>query len=336
LSKPNFSPEEIKNSYDLCGKIAASSRSSFYWAFSLLPPVQRRSISAIYAFARLLDDWGEAKVESEREASAWKALFGDEAVVENHQSDPKFSGIALTSDPARVRPGEERPRRENQYASSASLNEIDLVGPALLDTIDRFQIPVQYFHELIDAVAGDRVPSRIICDEIELDKYCYGVAGTVGLICIRLWAGDERKVFNAACCCGRAFQITNILRDVKEDAERSRIYVPTTLLDQFNIDQGDWLRGAPPEGWTAAVEQLIDKARKDYLAGWSVFDAVDNAGRRMFSLIWHSYRYLLEQIASDPEVVWRRRERLSRLQKLTLYGLHAFTPCFPARNMIDG
>jgi 15-cis-phytoene synthase len=203
---------------------------------------------------------------------------------------------------------------------------------ALSDTILRFAIPSQYLHEIVEGVAFDLTSPFFIANREQLDRYCYLVASAVGLACLSIWDGNRPEMHPAAIDCGRAFQLTNILRDVKEDRERGRIYVPLDLLAAKNVDSDQWRQGVPSGDWKAAIQTIIEWARTAYRSGWHVQDSLDNDGQRMFSLMWHTYHRLLERVASDLDAVWVRRVRLTRIEKTTLYLQHALTPLYRLRN----
>lgn len=286
-------------------------------------------MEALYAFARLVDDWADDKTETVIQASYWRSLVEDrefiqsidlvdgEIVHQNHFNPLQafralggMHGIKLRS-------------------LGLESNIIDLgIHPALHDTIRLFEIPKQYLLDLISRAADDRESDVHISELSDLESYCYGVASTIGLSCIRIWGGDERAVFDAAVACGHAFQFTNIIRDLREDALLGRIYIPQAWLNEFSIDTGSWQTGKPTGDWKRPIERLIEIARQRYELGWQVYAALDPSGQRMFSLIWHNYRELLEKIASDLDTVWQRRVRLSRANKLKLYASHAITPWF--------
>jgi len=263
-------------------------------------------MAALYAFSKLVDDWGDTNAQSSDVNQAidwhnWIDACGNGSVNPTHSSPFPMGTLP-------------------DACSSIQL--------ALANTIDRFAIAKQHLHEIVDGVAFDLTNPFSIEDREQLDRYCYLVASAVGLACLSIWEGNQPEVHPAAIDCGRAFQLTNILRDIKEDRERGRIYVPLDLLVAHDVDIERWRSGQTSGDWQAALLTMVERAREAYRSGWHVYAALDNDGQRMFSLMWHTYRQLLERVASDLDAVWVRRVRLTRFEKTTLYLKHAFTPWY--------
>jgi phytoene synthase len=188
------------------------------------------------------------------------------------------------------------------------------VFPALAASVQEFAIPSELLVELVDGVMLDldhQPPENWQATE----HYCYLVASTVGLACTHVWKRSDAVPVQAAIECGYAFQITNMLRDVAEDARWGRIYLPRDELARFGVDTRKWLRGQPDGDWQALVDDAVARADKYYEAGWLTIDSLTPDSKRMFSLIWHSYRELLRQVACQKERIWTRRISLSRFQK---------------------
>jgi len=292
----------LERSYRDCQKIASSSGSNFFRSFYLLRPDRRRGMMALYAFARVVDDWGDDTSDSPvaNQGTEW------------HDWIDTCRASSLDVPKSR----------------QSSFKKFDSIRLALADTIDRFSMPIQYLHDLVDGVASDLIGNVSISDREQLDRYCYLVASSVGLACLSIWGGNGTDVDEAAIHCGIAFQLTNILRDVREDGERGRIYVPADLMFAHNVDPERWRAGQPDGDWRAVLETLVGWARIEYRSGWNVFDALDVDGQRMFSLMWESYRRLLERIANNLDTVWERRVCLTRFEKTSLYLKHAVTPWY--------
>ncbi len=292
----------LERSYRDCTRIASCSGSNFYRSFYLLRPDRRRGMMALYAFARIVDDWGDdiSKAPESTQGAEWHDW------IDACQKNSLVVSKSLQS----------------------AFEKCESIRIALADTIDRFSIPYQYLHDIVDGVSSDLVGSVSIANREQLDRYCYLVASSVGLACLSIWGGKGTDVDEAAIDCGIAFQLTNILRDVREDGERGRIYVPTDLMVAHNVDPERWKAGQPDGEWRAVLETLVDWARIEYRSGWSVCDALDMDGQRMFSLMWESYRRLLERIANNLDEVWKGRVCLSRFEKTSLYLKHAVTPWY--------
>jgi phytoene synthase len=267
-------------------------------------------MAALYAFAKLVDDWGDSQASTSHSNQA----------IDWHQ------WINACCEPAN-----DSSQRET-FPIGNIPSDCRTIQLALSDTILRFAIPPQYLHEIVDGVTFDLTNPFSIADREQLDRYCYLVASAVGLACLSIWDGNQPEVHPAAIDCGRAFQLTNILRDVKEDRDRGRIYVPLDLLAAHDVDLELWRQGKPSGDWKSALQTMVEWARTGYRSGWRVQAALDSDGQRMFSLMWQTYHRLLERIASDLDAVWVRRVRLTRLEKTTLYLQHALTPCYRRRS----
>jgi 15-cis-phytoene synthase len=291
----------VADSYRNCKRIASESRSNFCWAFSLLRPEKQRGMYALYAYARLVDDWADSSNDSKMSESKWHTF------VERCAQDTSSSVSAAAQDLG---------------------SQVELIAFALSDMIKRFKVPVQYLHEIIEGVAFDLQPEVFIQDEVELDRYCYLVASSVGLVCLSIWGCHETAPQEAAIACGQAFQITNILRDVREDAQRGRVYIPRTLFEKYGISVDDWKASRPSGNWKTMVDELGSRASHWYRQGFCVMPSLDIDSQRMFSLMWKTYSKLLDRIRKDPDEIWRRRIRLSRLEKTQLFIQHAISPCF--------
>ena len=206
----------VAASYAECNRIARAARSSFYLAFFGLRKEKRNALCALYAFMRLVDNVSDepGDVDSKRRGLArWRALL-DEAV--------------------------------------AGRTEGHAILPALADTIARFEIPTRYFHDLILGAEMDlTVGSYATFDR--LSEYCYRVAGTVGLTCLHVFGFRDPRAPDLAERLGLAFQLTNIIRDVRTDFEMGRVYLPQEDLDRFGCSATESARTAD-----AAARELLD------------------------------------------------------------------------------
>src|SRR5579872_4864945 len=198
---------ELERSYEYCKHVAKTQARNFYYSFTVLPPEKRAAMCAVYAFMRYSDD------------------ISDEAALTAGKHDQM----------RRWREALDR-AFEGDYGDSPIL-------PAFHDTTQRYAIPKRFFYELIDGAEMDLTRTRYETFD-DLYGYCYHVASVVGFVCIHIWgfAGGE-STYAPAEACGVAFQLTNILRDVKEDAERGRIYLPLEDLRRFDYSEEDLLRG---------------------------------------------------------------------------------------------
>jgi len=291
-----------------CERIARTSGSNFYRSFSLLRPEKRRAMLALYAYARVIDDLGDEPKRSQ-----------------DGMGSNKGTGVF---EPISLHAWIDNLANDNPELKNGCGGELSNIRLALRDAVQRFEIQLERLHEMIEGVAMDQVDHVRILDRAALDHYCYLVASSVGLACLSIWRGDTTRLKDAAIDCGIAFQLTNILRDVAEDAKQNRIYIPADLLESYKIDQAAWLDCAPNGDWVAMLRSQIERAKALYLSGWEICQALDSDGQRMFSLMWHTYHHLLLKIESEIESVWTHRMQLGRFEKVQLYFQHAITPSY--------
>ncbi len=268
----------IDASYAECNRIARASRSSFYLAFFGLRKEKRNALCALYAFMRLVDNVSDepGDIESKRLGLArWRALL-DEA------SSGRTEGHAIL--------------------------------PALADTITRFEVPTRYFHDLILGAEMDlTVASYATFDR--LSEYCYRVAGTVGLTCLRVFGFRDPRAPDLAERLGLAFQLTNIIRDVQADHEMGRVYLPLEDLARFGIREQD-LRGP----LTPAIRDLLafsaDRAWRFYEEGTPLVAQVDPDSRATLWALIRTYSTLLARIEERGFDVFSSRVSLSSAEKI--------------------
>jgi phytoene synthase len=187
-------------------------------------------------------------------------------------------------------------------------------------------MPLELLEDLVAGVAMDLQPVRLM-EWSDVDRYCYHVASTIGLACTSIWQADESLPLQQAIDCGLAFQMTNILRDLREDAARNRIYVPLAELERYGCDVESWLAGAPRGNWPELVSSVIERTRALYASGARTIDHLPQPGARMFALMWSSYRQLLETVDRQKAFLWtNRRVRVTSGQQLKLFAKALVTP----------
>jgi squalene synthase HpnC/squalene synthase HpnD len=287
--------EIIETSYAACHQIARAARSNFYYAFYLLPKPKRDGLAALYAFMRLVDDVadeGNDLSTKQRGLAKWRAALDQALTGTGHESAPN-SALAPQSWP--------------QGAAE--------VLPALVDTMRRFYMPARYLHDLISGAEMDLTINNYSTFE-RLKEYCYRVAGTVGLTCTHVFGFTDSRALDLAEKLGLAFQLTNIIRDVHEDAELGRIYVPDEDLARYNVSRKDFSNHEA----TLAVRELLrfeaDRAWQMYEQGAELLDLVDADSRGTLWLLVHTYNALLARIESLDFAVFGERVRLSKAEKM--------------------
>ena len=284
---------DLAASYKFAADAVKQSGSSFSRAFLVLSREQRLAFYAVYAFMRFCDDVSDSdeSVESKREGlRRWRALL-DEAAGDS-QGTGEISHDARTA----------------------------LILPAFQDTLRRYSIPAQYFHWIIDGTEMDLYTSR--CETFEdLYKYCFHVASAVGLVCLRIFGfreDEKEQAEKLAEKCGVAFQITNILRDIREDAERGRIYLPLEDMRRFKYTEDDLKNGVVNENFLALMRFEAERARLYYGEAGKLLPLVTPASRPSLWVMMEVYSRLLDRITDSGFDVFQRRVRLSRGEKTSI------------------
>ena len=188
---------------------------------------------------------------------------------------------------------------------------------ALGDAAHVFDIPVSYFEEVIDGVESDLTKTRF-ADFSELRTYCYKVASVVGLICIEIFGYRDPTAREYAVDMGIALQLTNILRDLKEDAERDRIYIPQEDLNRFGYSEDDLMRGVVDERFRSLMKYQADRARSYYQSSRPLFDLIEPESRACLRLLHTAYGAILDRIEAYGFDVFSQRVGLSVREKLTM------------------
>lgn len=255
--------EPLRASYRFCGELSRREARNFYYSFLLLPPALRRSMCALYAFMRHTDDLADEPGSVDAQRLALDGWRGD--------LEETLSGRLKTSWPG---------------------------FPALADTVERHGIPQRYLEEVIDGVAMDLEP-RPFATFDDLYGYCYRVASAVGLCCIHIWGyeSDGGRAEELAEACGVALQLTNILRDVREDARRGRIYLPQEDLERFGVRPEELSLDRPGDRVRALFEFEGRRAYNYYEKAAPLSGLVAPVGRPVLATIAGIYRALLDEIA---------------------------------------
>ena len=284
---------DLAASYKFAAATVKRSGSNFSRAFLVLPKEQRLAFYAVYAFMRFCDDVSDSdeSVESKREGLRRCRALLDEAAGETRVSAEKL--------------------RDDRTS---------LILPAFRDTLLKYSIPSQYFHWIIDGTEMDLDAGR--CETFEnLYKYCFHVASAVGLVCLRIFGVREDKKEQAeklAEQCGVAFQLTNILRDLREDAERGRIYLPLEDLRRFKYTEDDLRKGIVNENFLALMRFEADRARFYYDEARKLLPLVIPDSRPSLWVMMEVYSRLLDRMIERGFDVFQRRVRLGRCEKISI------------------
>jgi 15-cis-phytoene synthase len=289
---------QLAAAYATCRAIARDSATNFYYAFLALPQEKRNAICAVYAFMRHADD---------------------------------------ICDDAAVPFGERRGKLADWLGAAhrvfAGQPHDDAVLFALADAQRRFKIPVELFDQLvagtamdldIDAAAGDANAPAVLCQTFEdLYRYCYHVASVVGLVCIRIFGYRDPAAESLAEKCGVAFQLTNIIRDVREDAQMGRIYLPAEDLARFalspaGLSEQSLRNGFQPALYRPLLEFQASRARDFYSAAGELMKLIDEESRPALWVLVEIYRRVLEKITRQNYDVFTQRVQLGRVEKLSI------------------
>ena len=304
MSVAQAPPADLVAAFNDCTRLARRTGKNFYWSFLTLPADQRRDMGALYAFMRVTDDLGDdpaEPIDRRRLAVAdWR----------------ERTGAALAGEP--IAPA----------APHAA------VLTAFADIARRRGIPSELPRDVIDGVAADLAgppaspgrPQAFFTTAAELDDYCYHVAGAVGLCCLHVWGcrdidGEARE---PALACGRAFQRTNILRDLAEDAAAGRVYLPNETLVRFGLEPADLL--GPPgddardgESVRDRLARMLrcetDRTRREYAAAEPLFGFVSPHGRGVLRAMTTIYGDLLDRIEAAGVGVFDQRVRVPAWRK---------------------
>ncbi len=261
-----------------CSRRAAESGSSFYYSFRLLPPPRRSAITALYAYCREVDD------------------------VVDEVSDPNV---------ARVKLAWWRTEVDAIFTGSAQ----HPVAIALAKAVDRYGITRANLQTVIDGMQMDLEKVRYV-DFAELETYCDHVAGVVGLMSATIFGYQHASTLVYARKLGVAFQLTNIIRDVGEDARRGRIYLPQDELARFGVVPSDVLRARASPAFVELMRFQTERARAWYDAAFAALPDRDRHAQRAGLAMAAIYRTLLDEIARDGYRVLDRRIALTPLRKL--------------------
>ena len=265
-----------------CQEKASSSGSSFYYSFMFLPPERRQAITALYAFCREVDD----------------------VVDECHDLQVAQTKLDWWRNEVRQVYG-----GQPQHP----------VGQALKDVIQRFPLPMEQLLEVIDGMQMDLNQTRYL-DWKALNLYCYRVASVVGLLSAEIFGYTNRQTLKYAHDLGLAFQLTNIIRDVGEDARRGRIYLPVDELQRFNVPARQILDAKHSDNFRELMAFQAARARQLYDQAFAQLPAEDRKAQRPGLIMAAIYRTLLDEIEADGFQVLDRRTSLTPLRKIWIAG----------------
>jgi phytoene synthase len=265
---------------DYCQQKAAASGSSFYYSFLFLPPERRRAITALYAFCREVDD----------------------AVDETSDESVARTKLAWW---------------RKEVAAMLSGAPTHPVTKALLPHLATYALDGKHLMAIIDGMEMDLNQTRYL-DYPALKRYCWHVASVVGILSASIFGATRPETLAYAERLGLAFQLTNIIRDVGEDARKGRIYLPVNELQQFGVTAADLLNARHNESFEKLMAFQAERAQKTYDEAFALLPKEDRRAQRPGLIMASIYRTLLTEIEDDKYHVLEHRISLTPLRKLWL------------------
>lgn len=267
----------LRKAYKHAEIVTAKHSKSFHFASGLLPEEKRSAVRALYAFCRTVDDIVDESADDERETR----LDYWRTMIE-----------------------------------TASFDNNDLVAAAWADTLTRYHIPRHYALQLIDGVNRDLTQSRYQTFD-ELATYCYGVASTVGLMSMYIVGFHSNEAVPYAIKLGVALQMTNILRDIGEDYQNGRLYLPREELTFYGIREQDIAEGRITDNWRQFMQFQIERTRQLYEKSWIGVKMLEREGQLAIGAASVFYQGILDDIEKHDYDVFSRRASLSTLGKVS-------------------
>ncbi len=273
----------VEESYAWCVEAAREQAKNFYYSFLLLPLAKREAMCAIYAFMRYCDD-----------------LSDDEGIADRRSAIARW--------------------REDLGAALDGRAGTHQLWPAFIDAVRRYKIPHEYFFDMIDGVSSDLDP-RCMQTFGELYEYCYRVASVVGLTIIHIFGFDDPKALELAEKCGIAFQLTNILRDVREDYEKDRVYIPAEDFARFGVSPATLVS---TEGFLKMMDFEATRARQYYRESAPLVAMIHPNSRASLKALIGIYSRLLDKIVESRYDVLTRRIRVPAWEKIWILAKAKF------------
>ena len=274
---------KVEASYRYCRGVAKKRAKNFYYSFLLLEKPQRDAMCAIYAYMRHCDDLSD---------------------------DP------ATADKGRLRESVALWRMQLNRALGGEVDDSP-IWPAFHDTVERYKIPHRYFHEMIDGILSDLEPRQIEVFS-DLYRYCYQVASVVGLTVIHIFGFRSMRALLLAEKCGIAFQLTNILRDVREDAAIGRAYLPLEDLHRFRVTLDQLRSGEEDQAFRELMSFEAARAQSYYDESAALMELIEPKSRRSLWALRQIYMRLLKRIERANYSVLSHRINVPKHTKIAL------------------
>jgi len=276
--------DPVALSYEWCRNLARARAKNFYYSFRLLSKRQHDAICAVYAFMRVCDD------------------LSDDPGMSLEQRQAALAGW----------------RRDLDLAlGGLKTMPLHPVWLALYDAVLKYKIPHEYLHQMIDGVTSD-LEFRPVETFDQLYRYCYQVASVVGLTVIHIFGFKGEAALPLAEKCGIAFQLTNILRDVREDAQNGRVYLPAEDLSRFGVSVAEVENDSRDDAFRNLMRFEADRARRYYDESKPLVELVDRGSRASLRALIEIYSQLLDRIVASDFDVLNRRIALTTWEKVSI------------------
>jgi phytoene synthase len=273
---------DLANCYALCRRQARQSGSNFYYCFYLLPRPKRLAMCALYAFLRRLDDIADGPADNGASAA-----------------DRRRDLVTL----------------RGSLASALAGRADDPSLAALADAVARYRIPHEYLFAALEGVAMD-LNERSYESFAELAEYCHQVASVVGQACIHIWGFRAERAIELAAKCGLAFQLTNILRDLREDAALGRVYLPAEDLRRFDYTCKDLFSGLVDHRFARLVQFEAERTESLFRAAAGLHEHLYPDGQRIYYAMFHTYYRLFQKIRRVDPATAGGRVKLAGWEKI--------------------
>jgi phytoene synthase len=317
-TEPDVPDHMIETAYEYCEELTRREAGNFYHSFKYLPETERRAIMAYYAFCRRADDIADGDFvdifpggsSDDPESVDYRAkierLSPGKPVLDRSTYNDKMSQLFYY--------------RKKLSTSYGDITSTDPIFIAIKDTVRTFDIHRQLLDDMISGMENDFHRNRYQTFE-DLYSYCYRVASTVGLVCIEIYGYDDPRARESAESWGVFMQLINIIRDVAEDAERDRIYLPIEDLARWGITEEDVKSGKAlmdHPGWTPFVKEYLERAEGYRGRAFKLLPMLDKSSRYSPAAMMFFYQSIMKKIIKRDGDVFTERVQLSKTEKMLL------------------
>jgi len=319
-TEPEVPEHMIEASYEFCEELTRREAGNFYHSFKYLPEEKRRSIMAYYAFCRRADDIADGDF-----VDVFPGGSSDDPESVSYRLDIERlspSGPVLDRSAYNDKMSQLFYYRKKLSTAYGGFTSTDPIFIALKDTVRKYGIQRLLLDDMISGMENDFHKNRYQTFE-ELYSYCYRVASTVGLVCIEIYGYDEPKAKEYAESWGVFMQLINIIRDVSEDAQRDRIYLPMEDLARWGISEDDVKSGGDllnHPGWSPFVKEYLERADGYRQRAFKLFSHLDKSARYSPAAMASFYQSIMTKISKKNGDVFTERIQLSKTEKILLAG----------------